>query len=364
MQVSISIWAVIIGIGSIHGFFLSAILLGRNRGYKTSNLWFGLIIAIFSYCLLEFTLLLSGNIRYVIHIFSGYVPLMFLLGPFLWFFTKRNLGGGGLRKIEYLHFLPALGVLISFIPYYLLAGDIKLDILEGLYGQGETIPGSILGFNIAFFIHLGAYILLSKRQLIKYEEPRASFKKIEKRVNTLVLSMIGLFVISFLSFVFFLFPLKWRLEVHYSLILIFSFLIYVFSYRVLFSKEEQTYGQQSYGGKKTDFDPELSKRLVSFLEEKKPFLDPDLKLQSLAKELEISAHQLSQLVNQEFDTNFSGLVNELRVEEAQNLLKENGDEKLLAIAFDSGFSNQANFIRVFKQFTGMTPSDYRETLKK
>ncbi len=364
MQVSINIWAAIIGISAIHGFFLSAVLLGRNQGFKTSNLWYGLILVIFSYCLLEYTLLLSGNIKYVVHIFSGNVPLMFLLGPFLWFFTRQNLGISGLKKLEYLHFVPSIAVLVGFVPFYLISGSTKLAILEGLYTQGETIPSSVFGFNIAFFVHLGLYIVFSKRELSKYRNTMTSFKKIERRVNVLVAALIALFSISFLSFIFFLFPLKWRLEVHYSLILIFSFLIYFFSYRVLFSKEEQKFGQPRYGGKKINVDEALQAKLLELLHEEKVFLDPNVKLQSLAEGLEVSSHYLSQLVNQTFDTNFSGLINRFRVEEAKSLLDRQTGDKLLGIALDSGFSNQTNFIRVFRQHTGQTPSEYRDSLKK
>jgi AraC family transcriptional regulator len=52
----------------------------------------------------------------------------------------------------------------------------------------------------------------------------------------------------------------------------------------------------------------------------------------------------------------------LRIEFAQRRLLES-DDPLTEIALAAGFSNQSHFARVFKRFTGQTPSRYRHSLK-
>ena len=48
----------------------------------------------------------------------------------------------------------------------------------------------------------------------------------------------------------------------------------------------------------------------------------------------------------------------LRVDAASNLLK-NTDMSLVDIAFECGFGSERNFYRSFKEFTGLTPKEYR-----
>ena len=37
----------------------------------------------------------------------------------------------------------------------------------------------------------------------------------------------------------------------------------------------------------------------------------------------------------------------------------NGDNNILAVALDSGFRSKSTFNKIFKRFTGLTPSVYR-----
>ena len=52
-------------------------------------------------------------------------------------------------------------------------------------------------------------------------------------------------------------------------------------------------------------------------------------------------------------------VNIKRIEHAMHLLRES-DNTILNIALQSGFNNTANFNRIFKKTTGLTPMNYRK----
>lgn len=56
-------------------------------------------------------------------------------------------------------------------------------------------------------------------------------------------------------------------------------------------------------------------------------------------------------------------INIRRIDEALALLKHS-DDTILKIAVRCGFNNTANFNRIFKKTTGLTPCEYRKTLKK
>ena len=102
------------------------------------------------------------------------------------------------------------------------------------------------------------------------------------------------------------------------------------------------------------------KDLMDFMIDKKPYLDPDLRLHELANQMNISPDQLSQLLNQEIGKNFFSFINEYRVHEFKKRLADpsNRHLTLLGIGYSSGFNSKASFNRVFKQFTGQTPKDF------
>ena len=102
--------------------------------------------------------------------------------------------------------------------------------------------------------------------------------------------------------------------------------------------------------------------LLDFMEEKKPYLNPEYTLNNLADNTKISSHHLSEVLNVSFGKNFYSFMNLYRVEEAKRLMQKNttGQYKLLAVCFDAGFNSRATFNRIFKLQVGKTPSEYQK----
>lgn len=105
----------------------------------------------------------------------------------------------------------------------------------------------------------------------------------------------------------------------------------------------------------------LAHILSQLMENEKPFLNEDLNLTVLAKLLQISPTQLSQVINQHFKMNFYDFVNLYRVEEAKMKLLSLEFDKLsvLGIAFDCGFKSKSSFNRYFKKYCGVSPSEFK-----
>lgn len=105
------------------------------------------------------------------------------------------------------------------------------------------------------------------------------------------------------------------------------------------------------------------KHLITIMKTQKPYLNPDLRLKDLAAQLDMTTSHFSEVLHYGFEENFYNFINFYRVMEAQELLKKSSyaDEKIIAVAFDSGFKSKTTFNRVFKNVTGVTPSDYRKT---
>lgn len=80
--------------------------------------------------------------------------------------------------------------------------------------------------------------------------------------------------------------------------------------------------------------------------------------QILARECRISEVYFRKLFTQEFGVSPKQYIIELRIQRARQLLSE-GAFGTAEICERCGFSNPYHFCRLFKQHTGMTPSEYR-----
>ena len=109
----------------------------------------------------------------------------------------------------------------------------------------------------------------------------------------------------------------------------------------------------------------LKTKLQNLMEKEKPFLDSQLTLSNLAKQIGVNTTALSFVINNGFGKNFNDFVNEFRVAEVKNKLNEGAAENLnlLGIALDSGFNSKATFNRAFKKFTGISPKEFQNNPK-
>ncbi|KAI9449143.1 helix-turn-helix domain-containing protein [Russula earlei] len=101
--------------------------------------------------------------------------------------------------------------------------------------------------------------------------------------------------------------------------------------------------------------------LTKFMEQHKIYLDAELSLEELAQKVKIPKHHLTQLLNDRLKKNFYKFINEYRINEAINKLKDPTNEvNILSLAYDCGFNSKSSFNSYFKQLTGYTPSGYRK----
>lgn len=99
--------------------------------------------------------------------------------------------------------------------------------------------------------------------------------------------------------------------------------------------------------------------VLSYLKTNKPYLDPNYTLQQLAEGLGMNPKQLSRIINKKMHANFFELINNLRVEQAKQLLTNEPSLAIVDVMFQSGFQTKSAFNRVFKQTANVTPSQYR-----
>jgi AraC-like DNA-binding protein len=106
--------------------------------------------------------------------------------------------------------------------------------------------------------------------------------------------------------------------------------------------------------------------LLRNMEEKQPYLDPEITISRLSELLDVRIEFLSEVLNSRLNQNFFDFINKYRVEEfkIQSILQANSHLSIMGIAYNCGFNSKASFYRAFKKFEGISPTDYIERSHK
>jgi TolB-like protein/AraC-like DNA-binding protein/Tfp pilus assembly protein PilF len=98
-------------------------------------------------------------------------------------------------------------------------------------------------------------------------------------------------------------------------------------------------------------------KLLDFVENESPYLNPGLGLRLLAEQVEIHPNQLSWLLNEKLGKNFNEFVNHYRLSHFKQLALDDANHhiSILGLAYESGFNSKTVFNTFFKKTEGMTP---------
>ena len=103
---------------------------------------------------------------------------------------------------------------------------------------------------------------------------------------------------------------------------------------------------------------ELREKLEQWMEQEKPYVNPDFQLSDLGQVLTMNRTYLSQFIHNEYGCTFYQFVNRYRIEEAKRLKLEHPELKVQDISARCGFSSPAVFSRTFASIEGMTPREW------
>ena len=177
-------------------------------------------------------------------------------------------------------------------------------------------------------------------------------------VGPLMLLVLIFFVHSFISLGYYITPVEDMLEEQEEL-----------------EEQEKTADQTAYGAQLDSGDDgqtELSisssermKKIEAALEkwcDDRMYKDCNVTIYSLAANLGCKKNELTEYFNFSQHTNFRTWLSDIRFNEAVRMMKENPEFSNDAISTECGFSSHTQIYRIFKQKTGLSPSQWREQM--
>ncbi|WP_348746711.1 helix-turn-helix domain-containing protein [Tenacibaculum sp. 190524A02b] len=135
-------------------------------------------------------------------------------------------------------------------------------------------------------------------------------------------------------------------------------------YFLLEEKKERVGNKSVNSNLNTDFKV-LEEKLQKVMGKEKLYLNPELTLDLLAKEIGTTNKKLSALFNKYLSTTFYDFINSHRIKTFKQYinLSEYKNLTIEGLAYECGFKSKASFYRVFKKETGMSPTQYKNTVK-
>lgn len=314
-----------------------------------------------------------------------------LFFPFIYLYFRTLTDERPLSWREFISFLPSLIIgVASVIMYAYMGPEQAAAYMESIimdYDEWDKFTDPV--FRIHYVVNMMGYYITFMLQglwvmrytifhLISYRKRLENFYS-NPEVNSLKhvkAMLIGIFLLLIIAVVSGLemFVLYYKYPIYVSIsFCIWASLFYFINHQVrrinytvesLKENMDQADGEAEESESRSiirqDLKEEITGRLNQLLDEDEIFRKQDLRLDDLVHLTRTNRTYLSLLIKEEYQCNFSELINRRRIDYAQRLAKEKPNLSQIQISEDSGFVYPSSFSRTFKQYAGVT---FREWLK-
>lgn len=262
-----------------------------------------------------------------------YLALLYSVAPSFYFYSRQLLiAGTRYRRHDLLHAAPWL--LCALLPY------------------GLALPGAFLtGSGYLLWLAKTVYFLRRQRQRFHLE----------------LLALGALFAIAVAVLILgFIWPLLNETDfiAAYSLLIGLAFFAVTLTLlrfpTIAADVSDAVQAAYAESTLKNIDKPAALAKLDALMKKDKLYTLETLSLAMLAEQLGLSQHQLSELINTEFQQGFSRYIRQQRIAEAKRLLLSDPNASVLSVGLSVGFSTQSNFYAAFRDITGLAPGQYRK----
>ncbi len=382
---------------TILGFIVSFLLLINIKESNRVNIFlFAFFFINNLYSLAHYATIYSESKTLIAILLVNFTPLFLLVGPVLYFYIRGLLRDDyRLSKLDWLHFIPALLLLINITPHLFSSFSEKLEYANRVIQSPSEIVNyknifipATLKFILRPFFGL-LYIALCIRMVyikFKDERPETDQSKLIFKWTIFLIFNTLLVYVSFLIFTIFSYQSN---DYKIAEVKGFYFLISTLVGLVLLNISLLFFPNILYGLPQLDYvlpikskildeeaselikrnakSFEISQEKLKLLDDKiqqyilsKPYLNPDFNLSTMSADTDIPVHHLSYYFNEHLNINFNTWKNDHKINHIIFLI-ENGSNEMLtldALAKQAGFGSRTTFFNAFKQKTGLTPSEY------
>ena len=340
---------------AIQSLFLTFVLLRKPRNTQKKIL--ATLLFFLSWTLIGYYFGINET-SYAYYLFPEIA--WFSISPTFYLLTKATIHKTTpLKETDIIFFIIPIYNFIQAMLYLL-----GFDIL--LYHLMDTFYYSIF----FLYLYIVSSIILNQMSLNTINSyivnARNELSAIDKKVYIL-----KYYFLSFQFFLILFFVLQsytfyqetYSLIIEFCLLILFALFILVIAYKTMtessFLSYETIHKYKNSNISDQDF-AKIEKKLKNYVTEHKPFINPELKLTSLAEAISVKANILSQLFTQKMNLRFYDYINNCRLDE---FLKRVDDKKyhhftIESIASDSGFKHKTVFYKYFKERFNKSPKEY------
>lgn len=372
---------------SITVVLLSLLLIYNNFSKNKNSLYIcGSLMCMSMVAILHHFTIVEPDVFWIAIISGHSLPFAFLIGPFLYFYTRNALAGKIIHHpTDGLHYIPFLIVLASIFPYYFTDFETKLKLAQLLVVNPNNMITKVnfswlypSYWNILirplFLMAYSVYSLVFIYRKIKLKKVNFSFTTSESHLKWLVIInsiffLIGL-LYSLLTAIFFMRFIHNREEINHSpvsylvyvllcslpiLMLVFPEILYDVKKNKKTSKPELAVEADNH----EDF-VKTTESILEFLRKEENLVNPNLSSAAICKALNLTKEEVKYCFEVVLKSKLANVKKQLRVELAKEELK-NGklmDHSMEGIWMKAGFTSKTSFFVTFKEVTGLTPLEY------
>lgn len=381
--------------GIICALITAFVLLKTNTPYQkfSDRLLAGFLIAA-SYCALLYLLVFTGEIEKIPHLYKTAAPVNFLLPPLSFIYVRSVLKNeAGFKKFDWVHFLPFLFFLISYIPFYFHDAGYKLEFAKSALSNENQKTG-LVSEGVQFILRelqVLIYLIYQWKLVVSFRKENSPFRlrAHANQVLNWLKAFSGIISVNFLCIILAAILNVFAKSSSASvLILDITDAVFGLGYFLLGSylllnpavlyglpfietKETAFSGlgnrssiEETKPGLQTpapliEFEEELQK-LIAYFDTEKPFLQKGLSIAEVSVSLNLSQRNISFILNNHLGLRFNDFVNSYRVKYMLDKIDAGylSEFTLESLAEKAGFSSVRTFNRAFSKIHNMSPSDY------